>query len=66
MTISNIQSSYRKCEIYPFDNSVIADHAFAPNDVTHIAVSDESQQEVPSQLLPSAQEMLNMQEPSIN
>ena len=47
MTISNIQSGFRDCGIYPLDDSVIPDHGFAPSDLTHIAVSDESQQEVP-------------------
>ena len=50
MIISNIQSDFRKCGVCPFDDSVIPDHAFAPSDLTHIAVSDERQEEVPLQL----------------
>jgi len=68
MTISNIQSGFKKCGIFPFDCDAIPDHAFAPSDVTNIASIGENEQELSVQPSTSAQvvveELSHTQQPS--
>ena len=68
MNISNIQSGFRKCGIFPFDGNVIPDHAFAPSDVTNVEVSNQSKQNTSTQFPPTTQvtqdNLVDMQEPS--
>ena len=68
MTISNIQSGFRKCGIFPFDGNAIPDHAFAPSDVTNVEMSNQSKQNTSTQFPPTTQvtqdNFVDMQEPS--
>ena len=67
MTISNIQSGFRKCGILPFDSNIIPDHAFAPSDVTNVEMGDQSGHEkspqFPSTTQATQDSVVDMQEP---
>ena len=67
MTISNIQSGFRKCGIFPFDSNIIPDHAFAPSDVTNVEMGDQSVHEKSPQFQSTTQatqdSVVDMQEP---
>ena len=68
MIISNIQSGFRKCAIFPFDGNALPDHAFAPSDVTNVEVNNQSKQNTSAQFPPTTQvtqdNLVDMQEPS--
>ena len=68
MTISNIQSGFQKCGIFPFDGNAIPDHTFAPSDVTNVKVSNQSKDNTSTQFPPTTQvtqdNLVDMQEPS--
>ena len=68
MTISNIQSGFRKCGIFSFDGNAIPDHTFAPSDVTNVKGSNQSNDNTSTQFPPTTQvtqdNLVDMQEPS--
>ena len=67
MIISNIQSGFRKCGIFPFDSNIIPDHAFAPSDFTNVEMGDQSEHEkspqFPSTTQATQDSVVDMQEP---